>query len=130
MVLKKRVASGRIILLGDKSNPKQAEETAAAAAAALSLKSARLEFYLFRKPLQATLHPVRVLDGVPVADTEQHLELRLGGRAPSAGTKISILPVLYVSTLHGRCMALQCMHMAGMRVSHVKCRHVGGGTGR
>lgn len=50
------------------------------------LKSTRLEFYLFRKPLQATLRPVRVLDAVPVADTEQHLELRLGGRAPSAGT--------------------------------------------
>jgi hypothetical protein len=34
---------------------------------------------------------------VPVADAEQHLELRLGGRAPSAGTKISILLVLYVA---------------------------------
>lgn len=61
------------------------------------LKSTRLEFYLFRKPLQAPLRPVRVLDAVPVADTEQHLELRLGGRAPSAGTRISILLILYVA---------------------------------
>lgn len=82
------------------------------------LKGTRLEFYLFRKPLQAPLRPVRVLDAVPVADTEQHLELRLRGRAPSAGTKISTLLVCYM--LHGH----------GMHASHVKCRHVGKGNKR
>lgn len=88
------------------------------------LKSARLEFYLFRKPLQAPLRPVRVLDGVPVADTEQHLELRLRGRAPSAGTKISncLLPDLYVAwQVHDMawhaCIACSSAGMWGKQVS-------------
>lgn len=67
------------------------------------LKGTRLEFYLFRESLQAPLRPVRILDAVPVADTEQHLELRLRGRAPSARTKLA-----------------RCLLLHGMHVSHVQ----------